>query len=427
MNILLLVNKAISELDFAIPLLWKIKKEIPETNISVVYLTINKKKITREGYFYSRLLTSFGIDEYDFSDFISRKDTYFIKVIKKLHNTSWADLQHLSEYKVNKFSLTRIPRGVARLLENLVCMRIDYSSIFNRFKPDITLFAHRGYPFPGKKNLIDYLYRYKNKVILYPHGSFISNGRDYLHFSEKENNEQKPLPEFCDYWYSLAKDETAKHYPLNAKQMHCVGYPGLDSEWLRYIKQNFVNDYHQNDEIRCLFIIRKFVSGPPGYGELKYDEFLTILGNVTRAFKRSGKNIKIIIKPHPANDYVGFEKIMKRIGYINWTLTHEPIYHAITQCDCVIAVPSTSILVPVMYGLPVMVINCSVMQQFEKEWWFMTKLFSGFKYFVNTSEVENKTVKYLEYVKKSQINIDSKNDSDEIRFFRKFFQKVLSR
>ena len=69
-NILFIVQKDTSELDFIVPLVWKIKKDSPSVNMSVLYAVINKKMILRKSTFYSGFFSKHQVAEYDLGDFM---------------------------------------------------------------------------------------------------------------------------------------------------------------------------------------------------------------------------------------------------------------------------------------------------------------------------------------------------------------------
>jgi hypothetical protein len=57
------------------------------------------------------------------------------------------------------------------------------------------------------------------------------------------------------------------------------------------------------------------------------------------------------------------------------------IYHVIPQSDFVISISSTVMLIPAIYGLPVMFLNSSVKKTF-KRWEPMKELFSNLQFYI---------------------------------------------
>ncbi len=419
-DILYIVHKATSELDFGVPLLWKIRKENPEAKIAVLYCTINKRRILRQSVFYSKFFSENHIEEYDFSDFLIVCCRPYTSFMKRRCSGSYWDTQYLDNYKQKRLSYGLLRRIVSRNYERILYRLVSFSDLFSYFSPKVVFLALRGYAFPRKEEFIDYTYRISAKVVLYPHGAFCSNGREELFYSKKARSKEKPLPDFCEYWYPCIKEETVDSYPLMKKQMFYVGYPGLDSEWLVHLWDRDGKEKVSGDAIRCVLIVRKSQKNAQDYGVLEYDEFIEMLNAVLSALRETGKHIKVIIKPHPSNDFIGLSNMMEASGYPDWEISYEPNYLEITRCDFVIAVPSTSILVPLMYGLPVIVLNCSVKKQFDEAWWFMKELFAGFDYFVeDLSDFDAVLGRALTAVAGNRKDI--KSNTKEIEYFRRYY------
>ena len=63
MKVLVLVIKNTATLDFVIPLLWKISREVRGASMSVLYCSLSRRKMLRRSEFYSHFLRSCGISE----------------------------------------------------------------------------------------------------------------------------------------------------------------------------------------------------------------------------------------------------------------------------------------------------------------------------------------------------------------------------
>ena len=217
-------------------------------------------------------------------------------------------------------------------------------------------------------------------MILYPHGPFISRGVDDIPpFSSRESNPGEPIPEFCEYWHSLEKEKMREQFPALAKRIKCVGYPGLDSEWLEYLRESVLENGTAKSTVgpllRCLFITRKFQKNADDYGVMQHEEFMEIYETLVSLVKKSPYEIELVIKPHPSNDFKGINNLFKSSGLENWRLSYEPVAAEASRSDMIVAVPSTSILGPVMMGKPVIVLNCSVIDQFNNAWSYMRYFF----------------------------------------------------
>lgn len=428
-RILCFVYKATSELDFLLPLLWKIRRDHDDVDITVLYCVADRQRILRGSKFYSDFFSKIRAREYDFSSFISRSLVKLVNLVSPSSvGTSYWDLQHLDGYSSNKLiRYLRPSRYINKLLDYFFSILINPHDIFSRISPSLIFFAPRGYSFPGKKKLIKYTYKYRRQVVLFPHGPFISNGCDVLNYGGSTTGE-KPVPSFCEYWYSLREEQTAKAYPDIAHQIVYVGYPGLDNEWLEYLRREYyIEGKGKKDEsnkeriYKCLFIVRKFEKNARDYGVLQYDEFVNLIQSVVTVFKKCRHRIHIIVKPHPSNDFVGLKYIMDNVGYNNWEISSEPNYLLMQECDFVLTVPSTSFLVPLMFGKPVIIIKTSFLDQMKEAWSFMERFFYGSKFLVRDQDSLEKMVKLILKMLVSGNPSEHELIKENVKYFRKYF------
>jgi hypothetical protein len=421
------VNKATSEIDFFLPLIWKLKQERPDIIIFILFLGFDKKKILRESSFYLNQFKKIGVNIFDFYDFSSIAKQLIFRVFNKLSPGSRWDIQHLSKYSngKNKLNLKAFLNALNKKIEDYLAQTLDFDKLFSYFNPNIVFHALRSYQYPGREEFVKNIYVNNVRVILYPHGPFISNGVDYIPpFSEREKDSQAPLPNFCEYWHSLKQEKTKEHFPAIQDRIFCVGYPGLDSEWLQYLRNELVakkNPVEQTDsakKIRCLFITRKFQKNATDYGVMQFEEFMDIVNSLVSLINQNSNNIELIVKPHPSNDFKGITKLMNDSGVKDWKISYEPVSVEAARSDLVVAVPSTSIIGPVLLGIPVIVLNCSIIDQFNDAWSFMKYFFSGFQYFAND-------LNEFRHIFSTLINELSNNkkssNSKEIEFYRNLF------
>ena len=70
-DILVIVVKNTSMLDFLLPVLWKIRSSHKDVKVSVLYCQTSKYKILRDTRYYSGKLNEWRVEEYDLVDFLS--------------------------------------------------------------------------------------------------------------------------------------------------------------------------------------------------------------------------------------------------------------------------------------------------------------------------------------------------------------------
>ena len=399
-HILLIVIKATSTLDFAIPLLWKIKQEDPQAKISVLYCTLTSKKILRQSTFYTDILNSHKINEYDFIDFLYPPFSAFRSLWRKLFSKSdWDSLSfdHTNFIPFgNRFA--QLVQFSLSLFENILIRLVNVKQILPVLNPDIILYDNRTKTrFHGRNHFYEYFNREKKKVMLLPHAPHHTGTTSFTPFDE--NGEK--LPKYCEYWMPFIHDKCWEVMPDKMDQFVYVGYPGLDSEWLTYLTgQSFKSankSYRSNEakSLKCLFIIRKFLDegqAPTVHDALvfNYDDFLYYLNLVGDAIKNINADIEIIIKPHPSNDFNYLAKIFDTSSIPKWKIGYESIYGMISDIDLVISLYSTTLLIPAMAGIPTIILNSRIQQEMQ-QWEEMEQLYTGLGFFLeNPDDLKNR-------------------------------------
>ena len=433
LNILMLMIKNTAALDFALPLLWKIKQENPQANVSVLYWTLSRRKILRKSRFYSEVLSSSGISQFDFADFL--QPPYV--VLREL----WRWLFSKSRYDSSPWEhrLRRLPFGrllgklIRRFLnrvERFLMSKVDYQHILPSLCPDIVLFdtttvtaslADRDY-------FYNYFQRARKKVVLLPHAPHHVWTVAFTPFDAK--GEQ--LPDYCEFWMPFRFERTWEALPERRSQFAYVGYPGLDSEWLAQIESgNLLRSTvkprlsRSEDSLRCLFVIRKFlVKGQarmPHHTAFiyDYDEILYYLNLVGTALKQAGVDIELIVKPHPSNNFPAVKDLFAESKISNWRITHDSIYSILPEIDFVISLYSTVFFIPAMTGIPVVLLNSSTQSVVHQEG-LMKKLYTGFHFYLeNPEDLPVRLREVIEVVSERRRSSGAvpTGDADHLRYF----------
>lgn len=414
MTILFIVYKATSELDFIVPLIWRIKKDFPSVNISVLYGVINKNMILRKSTFYSDFFSKHEVKEYDLGDFTFKSLPFLRERLKKSFSFSYWD--GISRRNLHSFVKKAINK-VIRLIDHTLTSSLDYENIFSSFRADIIFFALRVYNSPMKQKFFDYTAQVKKPVVLYPQGAFPSTGSYEVSYGKSKPDNTVVLPKFAEVWYSFSREVTPERYSDVADQFFYVGYPGLDKEWLEFLKPALSRK--GDGTLRCLFIIRKFVKNNRDDWVFDYEEFMQIARAVIHALRKTKMDITLVVKPHPSNDFNEVEKVLRHLDYDNFEVTYESIYEVIPQCDFAISISSTVMLVPAVYGLPTIFLNSSVKDTFER-WTPMRDLFSGLQFYVEDLGHLDRMVDRVVSALKEGMSLQ-KHVEEDVQHFRTFY------
>lgn len=395
-RILLIVIKNISALDYTVPLLWKIKRQNPQADVSVLYCTLSLRKILRKSRFYSNVLSTCGIREYDFADFLEDPYVRVRGLWRRVFSKSNWDSSRLRRFRhpLLRKPVGRMERALART-EGFLTRKVVVQQVLPSLDPDIILFDNRSVTsFRGREYFYDYFARTKKKVVLLPHAPHHTGTTAFTPFDER--GEQ--LPDYCEVWMPFKFDRSWEKLPEKKSQFAYVGYPGLDSEWLAWlqsadnpVKSRARRRCNSSKPLQCLFIIRKFLevgqSRPPGHDAYIFDhaEFAYYLNLVGDALRQADADIELVIKPHPSNDFRSVSEALQASGIPRWRITHDSIYAQLPYCDLVISLYSTTLLIPAMAGVPVIVLHSRIQDEIH-QWEEMKQLYTGLRFYLDNPD-----------------------------------------
>ena len=449
MHILQIVIKNTSTLDFTLPVLRQVRQQNPDARISILYCVFDKRQILRESAFYGEVLTSVGAGQYDFAHFLRPAYRPFSSVLRWLFSVATADVMPPEggrEASPRRGSIGRVGRFAARLrrrfgvlvavfntvrhglikVEAWIGPRIvDVGGIPPHLNADLVLFDNRAATnFQGRDAFFAYFAEVKRPVVLLPHAPhFRDPVSEFCPFDENGH----PLPDFCDFWSPLRFGTPWVQLPDRKKQFAVVGYPGLDSEWLTHVKATAAKDGRADAPGRrrkCLFIIRRYVPSdeerPADLDPfvIDFEEFWKPLTTLCRALRGMAGEVELVIKPHPANNYRMLARDLKRANVGRWSISHEPIYELLGEVDVVVSLFSTILLVPVMAGVPTIIVNSKLQQHVHAGWDLLEPMYQGLQLYA--ADVEE-LPKLLADVLEEQPSEDHHSPSADINHLRYFF------
>lgn len=391
-NILLLLLKNTSVLDYSLPLLWKLREE-GAGRLSVLYCTADRRRILRQSRFFSAALGRFGVAERDLADYAPPLLRPAAGLARRCWGASPWDAAGTGGLLSGRWA------GFTRRLERFFTGRADLQRALREAAPDLVLYDNRSGAFSLPDRLAAWFDECRPRTILLPHAPHHTGTEAFSPF----NRNGDPLPDFCEYWTPFLYDRPWKNVPEKRARFFHAGYPGLDGEWLQWLRaegRTLVpraradRAGRHGKKIRCLFIIRKFLpSGlerPPGHDAyvFLYEQFMYYLRLVEKALKAveaTGTETELIVKPHPSNNYPLLRATMKGTDIPSWRITYEPIYAETTDCDLVISLYSTTLLIPAAAGVPVVLLHSPVQDDIH-QWKEMRELYSGLSHYLKDPE-----------------------------------------
>lgn len=384
-----IVIKNTSTMDFATPLLWRIRKDHPGCRITVLYCTSNKRQVLGNSRWFSEFYRKYGIEERDFSNFFRTPFRALAPLWKNLFATRPSDRLSLGEIRRAGISLAN-PKTVALLAQRRLApleaalgpKLIDVGGALERLAPDLILFDNRTTSdFYGRDEMFTWMYKNRKPVVLLPHGPHCTWSTDeFVPFDERGER----FPKFCDHWMSFIHGTPWEVVPEARKQFAYVGYPGLDTEWV----ENRMKSRQEHPRPRVLWVTRKFYPKGmprPSHADpftMDYDELLEASARLARAIQKSGRDVEVVVKPHPSGNLRLTSELLSAAGLRNHAISHEPFYKLLPEIDAVVSLFSTSILMPALFGIPTIVLDSSLQSFVHSKWDVLRELYTGFKWFV---------------------------------------------
>jgi len=378
-RILLIIIKNTSTLDYALPLLWKTKEAHPAADVSVLHCSLCRKEILRDSQFHSRTLSASGVLQRDFTDLSRRSCEPLGRFWRRVfcwtrHGWSW---------------VPGFERTLARCKSLLAYALLDVQQVLPVLDPDVILFDNRTLSQFHRRDLFyDFCERTRRRVVLLPHAPHHTGTTAFTPFNERG----EALPDYCEFWMPFKFDRSWEKLPERKDQFVYVGYPGLDSEWLAWVQAGAGAGHARPDgPLRCLFIIRKFFDKgerrPPGHDAyaFDYEEFTRYVRLVAEALRRSDREVELVVKPHPSNELRPLERVLRESGIPRWSIARDSIYAEVPRCDLVVSLYSTTLLIPAMAGIPVVLLHSRIQDEIHR-WDEMKQLYTGLRFYLENPE-----------------------------------------
>lgn len=409
MHFLFILIKNTASLDYTIPVLWKLRQEYKDSKISILYCRNYKEELTKNGSFYSSIAKANGIDEYSHQDMIPASLSIILRALRKFDTIFRKIGIPIFGYWSKKV--------YQQALDN-----VKKSDSLKKMKPDLvfldnTSSAHK----IANRYVYDYLLESQCPFILMPHAPHHAQKVAFTPFTEGQS-----LPENATFWMPFRFDETWQACPNQKDQFHYTGYPGLDDEWLTYLKSNCeLPSRQKSNTITCLFVIRRFLDEgedrSPGDNVFvySYDEFVSLANCVRQAVDDSQQDIEIIVKPHPSNNINAVKSVLEKSGFKNFSISNESIYYHLNEIDFVISLYSTVIFVPCMVGKPLVFIHSSIVDHISS-WDKLKDLYQGLNLYVRSEqEIQDAVIEVVQFL--SELNEGPKTEYNNVAHLRKYF------
>ena len=419
-----------SSLDFTLPIFWKNSQlEKPKFKFSVIFFYLNKNAVLKHSKFYEQVATDAGVVFYDLTDFLLLP-VFLKKSIRELYNYSSTDKIFISEplnyyknksifwpfllfkYLTQNYNLKIIVNTIKIKILNefakfILFLSFSFKRVTEKLNISTILFDNRGRKnFLASKDFFNTVDNLKIPVVLIPHGAHYRTPESgYCQFLPNKI----ALPSYCRHWMPFKYGEPWKNNNTPKDQFKLVGYPGMDKDWLSYLKQK---KGENKDRLNILYIIRRYVDRTnPMYKYYDYyivdkKDVFSPLEKLINIIKDENIDANIIIKPHPKNSIEELQNDFKSLNYQNIEISSEPIYKLCLKTDIAISLHSTILFIPILMGIPTIIINNALHEKVVTKWSLLKDVYNNLSFFINDQKDLQKI-----FSKTINLFLSSKEDS----------------
>lgn len=435
MKLLQIVQTNSSTLDTTVPLLWSIRKSNPTAQIVILYCVSNRRQVLRNFSYIDSFCHENDIQQLDLSDllkvsklikrlwkyifYVSKNDNYPLKKI--FQNPRRSILE--KKYKYIGMSLR------AKIENHLGNRLIDFNQISYFIKPDVVLFDLRQKTrFFGSAQMFAYLYKHTPPTLLLPHSPHDINETTGI-TSFDENGDY--FPEFSKYLIPFKFSKVQEQFSQRKEDFLYCNYPAFDSTWIDYNKQQ--GNALKKTKRSCLIMIRNFypagVTIPEGeYFSVDYNTNVALLERIKKGLVSQNEEFHLIVKPHPKASYPRVKELFEQCDLKDVEITYDSFYKLLPKIDLVISNFTTSLLLPIFYGIPTITIEDYV-QEYVNRWSVLESMYTGLELYCKKEQDLGELTNYAlrKYV--------SKKDIEYLRFYfpdhyleknRKMIQDLLN-
>jgi hypothetical protein len=388
MNILHVVIKNTSSIDFTLPIFWYLRKKNPDVNITILYCVLDKEIIVPKKTYYNKVLEDLSVSQLDLIDFVKYKHSHFFKFF------SHADLYSSSEdikKSIYKFTLHLMLVAIRKFFKFFISIFINMEIVSNKLKADIILMDNRnGVNFIGDKKLFKYFFETLNKpIVILPHAPHYVD----QYFSHVPVNPfGMGMYKKCDIWMPfLPATPAQKHLELE-KQLFYSGYPGFDSSWIN--KNKSKNKSKNKNGITVLYIGRKFFdknkirSDGCDFVTMDYSDVLNELNAIHDSLVIDNCNYLFVYKPHPSSSMTLVKKVLNDSRINNYKVGNDAIYSFIGCVDLVISPYSTALFIFAISNIPTIILQSKMMNDVMIRWKDLSDLYGKMSYFTDIKNID---------------------------------------
>ena len=383
-TILQVVVKNTSTLDYTIPLLWKLSvlPVYKRPRLAILYVVDDRSRILRDAQFINDFCFRSNVSQYDLLDFAPGIISRLVKSFSKQ-----VGCFTISDKPIYGKALGRIERVMVKYI---VSSLFSMKRVLNKISPDIIMYDNRDRSdFIGRSAFYRYVDRSDIPIVLLPHAPhYINQSSDeYIQYDEHRIGY---LPVNAEYWRPFKFGVPWLQCPELKKSFIDIGYPAFDEEWADHVMNRFQEERNEKYFV-IMVLVRKFLKKNQSRREhdvfeMDYSDVLDYINLINKAVNETGECARFIIKPHPSCNSASIDNLLIESDLDNYTVTYDSYFSSLSDVDCVVGNFTTSLLLPVRYGIPTIIIDSDLQGYVHRSWPLLSELYCGFPLYLTVDE-----------------------------------------
>jgi len=347
-KLLYIVTWNIGGLDFMVAVLWKLRTQYPNVDITVFFAEPHYDHVLRGGRFFLDLFTTLGIEYKDFRDLLPSSSQSLLKMFDPILAMSPLDYT--------------TPKWIQRL-QHFFNRRIlngeRFAQFLDSFAPDCIIIDDRKYylrPFCGYTELETYYNSHSHiPIIQIPHA-----------IKSEYYGDLFPNRRLCEVWLPLVAEQESMIAVHDLEHVYQTFVPSLDDEWLEFAKQQHNIDLTSDSNIvNCIVLLEPFERmrdlhykqnikfNPKQFSYEQMKSYLHTLHDIQQI--ETKKSLYFWIKPHPKQDSKILKKILTEINLKNYRIIWDT-NHGLMNMDMCLSMLTTAVYPFLVSRIPTIMI-----------------------------------------------------------------------
>jgi hypothetical protein len=309
-KLLYIVTWNIGGLDYMVAVLWRLRTQYPNVDITVFFAEPHYDHVLRGGRFFLKLFDSLNIEYKDFRDLLHPFTKSLLKLVNPLLVLSPAD-----------YTTPMWIQRLQHLFNRFILSGQRFAEFLNSFEPDCIIIDDRKYylrPFCGYKELETYYDAHPTlPIIQIPHA-----------IKSEYYGDLFPNGHSCEIWLPLVAQERSYSAIRDLEHVYQTFVPSLDESWLNFIKPSRLHIELPVDKLTCVVLLEPFdMHQDQKRNKAKFltsQDITYFIDTIQKTMQTLQLDIHFIIKPHPKQEEKILIDLLSQMQIKSYVITNEP-------------------------------------------------------------------------------------------------------